>query len=161
LWYHTCGEPVCIEDAGVTDSGVPACTSQQVGQACMTVGQECDPGVGCGVVLECATSDPTKPGCPISRRSAKRDIEYLSAEDRLAETRELLSMRLVRYRDPGQSADEAQRLGFIGGSAPASDLYGYTSMAVAALQSQQAEIQELRARLKELEAKAATRSPAP
>jgi len=161
LWYHTCGEPVCF-DAGAVDSGLASCTSQDVaGEVCATVGQECDPGVGCGVLLECATSDPTKPGCPISRRSAKQDIAYLTPAELEVEAREVLAIPLARYRYRTEAAARAPHLGFIiddvGPQACVDwgvgtvDLYGYTSMAVAALQMQEKEIRELRARVRELE----------
>jgi hypothetical protein len=164
VWYHTCGEPLCIEDAGAMDSGIAQCTSQQVGEVCSgMVGQECDPGVGCGVRLECADSDPTKNGCPISRRSAKQDIVYLTPAELEKEAREVLDIPLARYRYRTESVERAPHLGFIiddvgprecvDWRAGTVDLYGYTSMAVAALQTQQREIEELRARVRELELK--------
>jgi hypothetical protein len=164
LWYRTCGQPICQPDAGAVDSGLAQCTSQQVGQVCVTVGQECDPGVGCGVLLECANSDPTKNGCPISRRSAKRDIEYLTPAELEKEAQEVLAIPLARYRYRDEVVSRAPHLGFIiddvgpqecvDWEAGRVDLYGYTSMAVAALQRQEVEIRELRARVREVERKA-------
>jgi hypothetical protein len=164
-WYRTCGWPVCFLDAGFFDAGVSDCTSQEaVGNSCPDAGTTCNPGLGCGVLLECADTDPTHGGnCPISRRSAKQDIEYLTPLEIQQEAKELLAIPLTRYRYLDEPRARAAHLGFIiddvgpqecvNWPAKTVDLYGYTSMAVAALQAQQAEIQELQKRLSELEAK--------
>lgn len=166
-WYRTCGWPVCFLDAGVYDAGVGSCESQEVvGHTCPDAGLMCDPGLGCGVLLECAETDPTHGGmCPISRRSAKQDIEYLTASEIQQEAKAVLAIPLARYRYLDEPSSRAAHLGFIiddvgprecvDWSAKTVDLYGYTSMAVAALQAQEAEIQELRARLSELEVRTA------
>jgi hypothetical protein len=102
--------------------------------------------------------------CPISRRAAKRDIRYLDADDRRHLADQVLSLRLAtyRYREPLPSA--ASHLGFViddvAGPSPSIasdgdhvDLYGYTSMAVAAIQQQAAEIAALRAEVASLRAR--------
>jgi hypothetical protein len=122
--------------------------------SCSCLRAECDPGDYCNRLLECATSDPTHGGmCPISRRRYKENIQYLSAADVKRLHGQVLNLRLARYRYnlPGASSDS--RLGFIIddiGPSPAVapngdtvDLYGYTSMAVAALQEQAREIDRL------------------
>ena len=153
LWYPTCGDPVC--DGHRPHPGVPACTTQVQGQACDTAGLECDPGNDCNSLLLCADKDPrTGPGgCPISRRAAKQDVRYLGPEevDRLSTS--LLSVRLATWRWLGTGADSTRHLGFLIDDQPESpavdsrrdtvDLYGYISMAVAAIQAQDARIRAL------------------
>ena len=123
---------------------------------------ECDPGSGCGQKLLCTTSDPTHGGvCPISRAKYKEGIEYLSPAERSQLADDLQSIPLVRYRY--KDAPEREHLGFIIEDIEPSpsvdskrdqvDLYGYTSMAVAALQQQHAQIEELRREVKALKAK--------
>jgi hypothetical protein len=149
-WYSTCGDSVC---SGHRTSSVPLCTTQMAGQACSSLGSDCDPVSPCNQLLECATSDPTHGGmCPISRRRFKTDIRYLDGAARAQLERQLLAIPLAtwRYKD----APERQRLGFIledvepspgvDGARDQVDLYGYTSMAVAALQVQAHEIAALK-----------------
>ncbi len=152
MFFYTCGDPVC--GGHQPHPGVPACTTEQVGAPCACLGEECDPGDACNRLLECATSDPTHGGmCPISRRRYKQDIQYLSTQDvkRLHDV--LLTFRLAsyQYKLPGLSADT--HLGFIiddvepspsvAANGDTVDLYGYTSMAVAAVQEQAREIDQL------------------
>jgi hypothetical protein len=107
----------------------------------------------------CATSDPTHGGqCPVSRAKYKTDIEYLSAEARAKLAEDVQSIPLVRYRY--KDGPEREHLGFIIEDVEPSpgvdsqhdqvDLYGYTSMAVAALQEQHREIEALKREIKEL-----------
>jgi hypothetical protein len=91
--------------------------------------------------------------CPISRRKYKKDISYVeSAEaDRLSD--ELKSFRLARYHYKNDAPGTPSHLGFIIDDVAPSpsvtadgehvDLYGYTTMAVAALQLQAREIAAL------------------
>lgn len=156
-WYQTCGDPVCQFPSPPT--GDPPCKTQVAGEACMEGEAACDPGTGCGVSLVCTNSDPTQPGCPVSRREHKADIEYLDDAGRESFAREIERMRLATYR---YKADPQGRthLGFImedvepSASADSAhgvvDLYGYMSMAVAALQEQRGEIDRLKKELKSL-----------
>ena len=163
-WYYTCGDPVC---GGHRDHpGVPPCSAGETpGAACSPEGATCDPGTDCNQLLVCATSDPTYGGrCPISRRDAKEDIRYLGAEEARRLHDELMKFRLATFRYKEAAAARTQ-LGFvIDDVAPSPsidpardmvDLYGYTSMAVAALQTQAREIEalerEVRALRRELE----------
>jgi hypothetical protein len=108
----------------------------------------------CNRLLFCSTDPPPPIPCPISRRSAKRDIRYLTAGEVERFARDLGAIRLVTYRYRDASPSSPMRLGFIiddGPPAPALDvagdhvdLYGYTSLAVAALQAQAGEIAELK-----------------
>jgi hypothetical protein len=151
-YFYTCGDPVC--GGHQSQPGVPACTTEQVGDPCACLGAECDPGDACDRLLECATSDPTHGEmCPISRRRYKQDIQYLSAQDVKRLHDALLNFRLASYQYnlPGAPADT--HLGFIIDDVEPSpsvaphgdtvDLYGYTSMAVAAVQEQAREIDQL------------------
>jgi len=153
-WYYTCGDPVC---RGHRDRpGVARCgPGQAPGTACTPEGKTCDPGSFCNETLVCATSDPTSTflGCPISRARYKNDIRYLSAVDRRRVRDALLHLKLARYRYKGENRSAPTHLGFIiddAGVSPAVapngnmvDLYGYASMAVAAIQTQAREIADL------------------
>jgi hypothetical protein len=163
VWWQTCGLPACLADAGVPPSGLRICSPQLIGSACSKSGDQCDPLLGCGVYLQCSTADPKQQygGCPVSRMRYKKDIRYLSREELRGYARDLLALPLAdfRYRD----GDARTRLGFMidGHESLACvdgdhvDLYSYASMAVAALQVQQAEIAELRGQLAGLRAQVA------
>jgi len=154
-WYFTCGDPVC--EGHRPDPGIPPCSFQHPGEACLPEGATCDPLDECNRRLLCATSDPTQqPGaCPISSARFKRDIEYLSEAERWDLYRELRRFRLATYHYRAAGPADRQHLGFIiedvGPSAAVDaehdrvDLYGYASMAVAALQVQAAQIESLQA----------------
>lgn len=156
-WYKTCGDPVC---RGYTaPAGVPKCTTETVGSMCTSDGQRCDPMDACNALLICAKSDPkTGPGgCPISRRDAKQEIQYLddAGRARLADEIQRTKLATYRYKTGGPV-----RLGFLIDDQPLSmsvdpsrdmiDLYGYTSMAVAAIQQQAQRIAALEAQLSDL-----------
>lgn len=163
-WYPTCGDPACSGYSGPFE-GVPLCTDEALGEPCETEGARCDPEDACNALVTCATEDPTaqEGGCPISLRKAKKNIAYLSEEERAALSDALLKTRLARYHYNPQAESEPLRLGFIIDDQPGSpavlpdgahvDLYGYTSMAVATIQRQEAEIALLRAELAELRAR--------
>jgi hypothetical protein len=167
-WYTTCGDPVC-GGPNPQPSGLPPCDAnigQKAGEICTTKGAQCDPGGGCGQTLLCTTSDPTNGGnCPISRAKYKTDIEYLSESERAKLADDLQSIPLVRYHYKEGSSREY--LGFIIEDIEPSpsvdsehdrvDLYGYTSMAVAALQEQRKEIDVLRHEVQALKAELAHR----
>ncbi len=151
-FYETCGYPVCsVNDQPIP--GVPPCTTEKTGEPCSQRDATCDPGVGCGVRLVCTDTDPILHGCPISRRDAKRDVRYLADDDLDRMLTELRRVRLARYRYTAESNEAREHLGFIiddlspspavAGDGDHVDLYGYTSMAVAAIQSQQRRIDAL------------------
>ena len=159
-WFATCGPPVC--QANPPPSGLPPCTTtEKVGAPCTTAGMQCDTGGGCAGPLQCATTDPRHGGaCPISRAKYKQDIQYLSQDERAKLASDVQSIPLVRYRY--KDGPEREHLGFIIEDIEPSpsvdsrhdevDLYGYTSMAVAALQQQHAEIEVLKRQVQSLEA---------
>jgi hypothetical protein len=112
----------------------------------MTAGAECDPGLGCHTYLICAASDPKQRpgGCPISRAIYKKDIAYVREARLVTLHDELMTMRLATWRYTAERDQTREHLGFIIDDNPESasvdatgervDLYGYTSMAVAAVQ---------------------------
>jgi hypothetical protein len=169
-WYTSCGDPACF---GWTEKPeMSACTGESAGDSCSAEGTSCDPHPcaidsekceqesGCNEVLVCAASDPKEDGCPVSKRAAKRDIEYLSAEERQALHKSLTQIRLAswRYKKLGPSAPES--IGFIIEDLKQSpavqstgervNLYGYTTMAVAAFQVQAQQIKTLQGDLETL-----------
>lgn len=157
-WFTTCGDPVC----GGDDSGAPACTTEKDGEPCTLEGWLCSPGVGCGVKLLCTSSDPklAPGGCPVSRARYKKDIRYLSDAELSSVHDELMTMRLAQWRYTSEADGARGHLGFIIDDNPASasvdasgekvDLYGYTSMAVAAAQVQEKRIEALERELRAL-----------
>jgi hypothetical protein len=156
-WHWTCGDPVCAGDR--TDPGLPPCSYETRGEACLPEGARCDPVDACNRLLVCSVTDPTEApgGCPISSARFKRDIAYLGDADRERLHAELRRFPLARYRYREDPEAARARLGFIiedvGPSAAVEadrdrvDLYGYTTMAVAALQVQARQIESLQAEL--------------
>src|SRR3954463_2485573 len=168
LWYVTCGDPVCM-GGGHRDHGLPRCTSESPGKQCATAGAKCDPGNDCNEDLVCSTTDPRQQagGCPISRASYKKDIHFLSDRDLESYRDQLLALPLATYRYKEASPESRLHLGFLidGHESLACvqperdqvDLYGYASMAVATLQVQAREIDELKKEIAELRAAIAGR----
>jgi hypothetical protein len=166
VWWETCGMPACGIDRPPPESGLPYCSPDLVGSACATIGAECNPRTGCDVHLLCGTSDPRQQsslGCPVSRARFKEDIHFLSGDELRGRSRELLDLPLAAYRY--REGDQRMRLGFIidGHESLACvdgdrvDLYGYTSMAVAALKVQAEEIAALRKQVAEVQKELARR----
>jgi hypothetical protein len=157
-FFFTCGDPVCR--GYVRPENVPLCTAtQQAGQMCGVEGLTCDPADPCNRRLLCSREDPTMQtgGCPISLVAWKKDIRYLDEAGRQRQHDALVRMPLATWRYRTEGADAPARLGFLiddVGAAPCVmpsgqrvDLYGYTSMTVAAVQVQAREIDALRAEL--------------
>ena len=99
---------------------------------------------------------------PASRRDAKTDVAYVDRLELKRLYRELLRFRLARYRYKAEQSSAAPHLGFLiddvepspavsGGHGDTVDLYGYASMAVAAIQTQAHEIEELKREVARLE----------
>ena len=88
----------------------------------------------------------------------KKDVQYLDDAARARIAEETMGLKLATYKY--KNADERERLGFILEDSPnvvaadmASkqvDLYAYTSMVVATVQQQQAEIAALKAEVERL-----------
>ena len=155
-FFYTCGDPVCR--GHVPPANMPPCASTQTaGQACGPEGLTCDPSDACNRRLLCSRDDPTlQPGgCPISLASWKKDIRYVDEAERRRQHDAVVDLPLATWRYASEDAGAPLRLGFLiddVGAAPCVhpsgqrvDLYGYTSMAVAALQVQAREIEALRA----------------
>jgi hypothetical protein len=161
-WMITCGDPVCrvdTSDAGF-DSGLASCSAdQKAGSACTMAGSTCDPGLGCGQKLMCA-DHRLDVMCPRSNRAQKQDIRYLNQEDlqRLSDEVSRVRLTTYTYRDPSLGTDK--HLGFIIEDNPKSpavypnqqhvDLYGYASMAVAALKVQKEQLRAHEQQMTEL-----------
>ncbi|MEZ4316273.1 MAG: hypothetical protein R3F61_02165 [Myxococcota bacterium] len=165
-WFTTCGDPVCGGYGGPFPD-VPACTTEAEDDPCSTDGTQCDPMSDCNALLVCASEDPKDQvgGCPISQAAAKRDIAYLDPTALRSTADEAMAMKLATWSYTWEEPGTRPHLGFIIDDAPGSaavrtdgervDLYGYTSLALAALQVQQAEITALRAELAELRSRLA------
>lgn len=161
VWHASCGDPAC---GRWRDKGLPRCRADaKPGAPCGEGEGPCDPMSLCNQVLVCSDTDPTLGGCPISRASTKRAIRYIGPEDLARYRDELLHMRLATWRyahDP-----DRERLGFlidddeesVAVDAPGErvDLYGYTSLAVATVQAQAREIEDLKRRIAMIEAQLA------
>jgi hypothetical protein len=161
-WYFDCGDPACQGYTGPFE-GVPLCADEgiEAGGACDEAGAQCDPVDDCNTFVVCAAEDPQQQtaGCPISLKKYKQDVKYLSADERGRAAKQALELPLATWRYKDGLDDGKTHLGFLIDDAPTSpavradgqhvDLYGYTSLALAAVQQQQVEIEALR---KELEA---------
>jgi len=148
--------PIWACDAPNPDSECPAAIPN-LGAACAPEGKFCSYDCEANMARECMGAvwvERSAPGgCPISRRRAKRDIEYLSPSelDRLARDVAHLPLATFEYVDPALAG--RRRLGFILEDAPGSfavdpersqvDLYGYTSLVLAASQAQARRIEAL------------------
>ena len=166
-WFTTCGDPVCKGYTGPTE-GLALCTDEGVteGGTCEAAGAACDLEDDCNRQLLCAGEDPKgEPEmCPSSVRSTKTDIAYLGAAELDAARDALLDVKLARWRYSWDSP-ETERLGFIIDDGPAAvaiqpdgrhvNVYGYASLAVAAAQAQQSQIDQQAARLAAQEAELA------
>ncbi len=171
-------QPACACPVGppVADDGSMASTPSDATTVYCNAMSQCETtfkkGVACGAST-CAPSETCCSGmpypsptctsgpCAVSRRAYKKDISYLADEDRQRLTDELYSFRLATYRYKGEASSNPTHLGFmIDDVAPSPavtqktgdsvDLYGYTTMTVAALQTQAREIAELRREVDEL-----------
>jgi hypothetical protein len=145
-------------------AGTTCTTDVSCGYQCGAVGiRSCQGGVWKGL-----DGSP----CPISRRAFKRDIEQLGPEDLQRLYDELREIQLATYRYRSDGPAGPRRLGFmiddvksrfpVDPEGNTVDLYGYMSMAVAAVQVQAREIAALRAEvaaLKKARAKAHARPP--
>jgi len=152
-WFATCGDPVC--SGYKPKKGVGLCTTEKAGVACTSTDSKCDPKNQCNAILICAEKDPKQgpSGCPISARRFKTAIHYLTAAAEANLRDELLRLPLAtwRYR---RSVRTRRSLGFILEDAPALpatdlgrervDLYALSTMAIAAVKTQQREMREMR-----------------
>lgn len=157
--FYTCGDPVCSGYSG--GSGAPLCSTEAPGDVCRVEGDRCDPQDECNSLVVCAASDPRMApgGCPISRREHKRDIHYLNADELDRYQREVLDIKLATWRykqDPtkarlGFMIDDNESSAAVDAKKDMIDLYGYTSMVVAAFQSQARQLEALQRQVLELQ----------
>jgi len=160
-WYFTCGDPACGRGY-VKPKGVTECKTEKAGDPCSTDAQKCDPKDNCNRLLQCSKSDPTKTqfGCPQSRRIYKKNIHYIQQREREALYRQALRIPLTTYHYKKQPKGK-KHLGFIIEDLPSKspaiapggqrvNLYGYTSMTLAAVQEQAKQMRALREDMKRL-----------
>ena len=156
-WYKTCGDPVCSLK---NDAGASGCAANQIeGAACSTKDDSCKMANACGAQLICADKPFDLNNCPISHRRYKKEIGYLNSTERNKILDDVLKLRLARYKMKA-APQRGERLGFIIEDGPPAyamrkdegvvDLYGYTSLVVAAVQAQQEQIKILQKQLKKL-----------
>lgn len=167
FWFTSCGDPVCSGYRGPTE-GLEVCTDQVEEAPCSPEGAACDLENDCNVHFTCAAEDPKDQpgGCPRSLKSTKFAIQYLDPAGRRAAAEAALRVPLATWRYKGEPEVGPTHLGFLiddlvqGGTAhPAVrpdgghvDLYGYTSLTLAAVQEQAVGLAELRAELGALRA---------
>jgi hypothetical protein len=134
----------------------------RLGEACSTAGLECsyaeDPCVQPNYKCENGSWHEYQTPCAISSARYKEAISYLADDDLrdVAEQTRLLRLATWRYKE----GDRARHFGFIIEDAPESpavmpngervDLYGYTSMAIASVQVQGKELDDLKREVAEL-----------
>jgi hypothetical protein len=159
-WYAACGDPVC-RDSGWVDKDLPACDDQVVGETCATDGERCDPHDPCNSTLLCTTEDPATE-CPISLRSAKKDVRYLDGAELAGLHDRLVGTKLAAWRYVGDRDDGRVHYGFViddDPTLPAADaergvvdLYTWATMSAATLQVQEKRIAALEAEIAALKA---------
>lgn len=153
-------------DAPSADMQCPAGVPN-LGLSCAVEGHQCSYGCEANMARTCqggvwvASTSPG--GCPISTRRAKRDIQYLDERQVDALAGDVMNTRLATYEYIDPALAGRRRLGFILEDRPAAsfaadpersqvDLYGYTSLVVAAMQAQQRRIDRLEAEIMALRA---------
>jgi hypothetical protein len=160
----SCGDPVCgissdpFDSPSVTNCGA----SQRLGATCETEGERCDGVAECGATLICSKSDPTMGpvGCPISSARFKQDISYLGERELRDYHDQLMRLPLASY-EYKHAAGAGPQLGFIiediepsvAVSGDHVNMYGYLSMAVAAIKVQQQRIEALEREVRRLRAR--------
>ena len=163
-WFVSCGTPVCWENQP-NPTDVPLCKPDQLtGNPCSVDGQRCIPKkpLGCGRTMICLASAPTV--CPISQRKHKTGITYLSESEKSQLYSEVKTIKLATYHYKNAPKRSPKRLGFIiedlsktasnvavNSKRDRVDLYGYTSMTVAALQVQAKKIEKLERQIEALQ----------
>ncbi len=163
----TCTRPP-VWQCNAAPAGCPA-VSPRLGDACANEGRRCEYGCNSpGGALQCTDGvwvRGTFENCPISTRRLKRDIAYVSPAEADALAAQLRATRLATYfyEHPGMDG-QRRRLGFILEDQPHGfavdpersqvDLYGFTSLLVATVQSQDRTIRALERRVTQLEGRA-------
>lgn len=136
------------------------------GSVCAVEGKRCVYSCGPGNARTCTAGvwvESNGDSCPISTRWAKRDIDYLAPADvdALADAARDVRLATYEYTDPALAG--RRRLGFVIEDQPDPsfavessraqvDLYGYTSLVLATVQSQARRIDALEREVAELRA---------
>ena len=165
------GNQVCCLQASGGAACLPPAGCQQPGDrlACVVDG-DCPMGQRCCGVGPTPNYYCSANMCPVSVRREKADIRYLEPADVARLGAEVLAYPLTTFRyqgDPGFTPhlgfliDDVAPSPAVAADGQTVDLYGYASMAVAALQAQQRQIQALEARVKALEDRPAATTPRP
>lgn len=158
------GSPTWQCDRQPPAVGCPA-ASPRFGDVCSQEGLNCEYGCNSPNGAVTCRSGVWQRGsfdnCPMSTRALKRDIEYVSATEADALAAQVRATRLATYEYTIPSMAGRRRLGFILENQPASfaadpersqvDLYGYTSLLVAAVQSQARQIETLQRQVEDLQ----------
>jgi hypothetical protein len=149
---------------------MPSCPATQpnLGAVCPSEGLRCEYscetyGVEGGRLCEGGVWVASNNSCPISTRRAKRAIEYLSEREVEQLAHDVLQTRLATYEYTIPALAGRRRLGFIYEDSSTHrfardpdisgvDLYGYTSLLLAAVQTQQRQIEQLRREVRSLRA---------
>ena len=160
-YYTTCGDPVCEGYAGASN-GISVCSAEEEAAECSEEGGQCDLENDCNQRLICTNEDPATE-CPVSKAKHKRDIVYVSDQKAAEIASAVKNMKIAEWNYNRDDSTRKSRLGFMiddNADSPAVlangervDLYGYTSMAVIALQQQAQQIQRLETKIAELEAR--------
>ena len=145
--------------------GCPA-TQPNLGTACAPEGQRCDYdcetyGVMGGRQCQGGVWTASGNNCPISTRRAKRAIEYVRDDEREQLSRDVLRTRLATYEYTDPALAGRRRLGFVyedesthryarDPDISGVDLYGYTSLLLATVQTQQRQIEQLQREVRAL-----------
>ncbi|HET6281503.1 MAG TPA: hypothetical protein VFH73_11060 [Polyangia bacterium] len=160
---HRClGEDTWHCQTASTVAGCPA-APPKIGGACLRESATCE--YGCGYTIrKCERGIWVPAGespCPISTRKAKQNIQYLSPAEIHAVADDILKVKLALYEYRDRPFAGRKHLGFIIEDSPGIaavdrdhdmvDLYGYTSMLLAATQQQAQEIDQLKLQLRTLQ----------
>lgn len=150
-----------------TDPGCPA-AMPNAGTACTSEGRQCTYGCERDHARTCTggvwTISSSPYGCPVSSKTYKRDIHYLGLDELRGVADRVESLRLATWAYVDSKIATGKRLGIIAEEAPHDaldprgdriDLYGYTSMAIAAVQVSAHDVDALRAEVEAMRAEIA------
>lgn len=154
----------CLKASGPTEANL----------GCTPIPPECNGTPSCACMTDCFCAASRIDMCmagqgylicnngTLSRRAFKKDIDYVPDAERAELARDALAIPLARYRYKTEPESQSRHLGFIIDDQPAEcpavaadgthvDLYGYTSMLLAAVQEQQKQIDALKKQVDALE----------
>lgn len=154
----------------------PNCPAVQpnLGSVCssegMRCGYDCEAyGVNGGRVCTGGVWTASHNDCPLSSRRAKRDIVYLNDQESERIAQATLRTRLATYEYTDPALRGSRRLGFIledptthpyarDPDVSVVDMYGYSSMLLATVQSQQRQIEQLQREVRALQSASRART---